>query len=234
MIRCELICHRPLFRFSNCDEQRPAIDSKLLGDVKSIKALAASVRVIDAIPVDYYVVFSEIEAQLCNEFDFVAEAAAMRRIHDALHTSAEGSPCASPVVTPLPVAGLVSKRVLVMDYLGTASAPSPKLREVSIDDPQSVYDDLLQFLAVSWQKGKLVHGDFSPYNILWHDGRACVIDVGQGVVDSHPKAQEFLVRDVTRLVEWGQKNGLDVVLADAMYDVLNMDLSGVEQVDLPE
>mgnify|MGYP004237799469 FL=1 len=58
--------------------------------------------------------------------------------------------------------------------------------------------------------------------------------MGQGVVDSHPKAQEFLVRDVTRLVEWGQKNGLDVVLADAMYDVLNMDLSDVEQVDLPE
>ena len=58
--------------------------------------------------------------------------------------------------------------------------------------------------------------------------------MGQGVVDSHPKAQEFLVRDVTRLVEWGQKNGLDVVLADAMYDVLNMDLSNVEQVELPE
>jgi serine/threonine-protein kinase RIO1 len=121
-----------------------------------------------------------------------------------------------------------------MDYLGTATSPSPKLRDVSIDDPQAVYDDLLQFLAVSWQKGKLVHGDFSPYNILWHDGRPCVIDVGQGVVDSHPKAQEFLVRDVTRLVEWGQKNGLEVVLADAMYDVLNMDLSDVEQIDLPE
>lgn len=128
----------------------------------------------------------------------------------------------------------VHKNVLVMDYLGTATSPSPKLRDVSIDDPQAVYDDLLQFLAVSWQKGKLVHGDFSPYNILWHDGRPCVIDVGQGVVDSHPKAQEFLVRDVTRLVEWGQKNGLEVVLADAMYDVLNMDLSDVEQIDLPE
>ena len=101
-----------------------------------------------------------------------------------------------------------------------------------IDDPSAVYDDLLHFLAVSWQKGKLVHGDFSPYNILWHEGRACVIDVGQGVVDSHPKAQEFLVRDVTRLVEWAQKNQLDVELADAMYDVLNMDLSSVEQVEL--
>jgi RIO kinase 1 len=126
----------------------------------------------------------------------------------------------------------VHKNVLVMEYLGSDISPSPKLRDVIIDDPNAVYDDLLNFLAVSWQKGKLVHGDFSPYNILWHEGRACVIDVGQGVVDSHPKAQEFLVRDVTRLVEWAQKNQLDVELADAMYDVLNMDLSDVEQVEL--
>ena len=128
----------------------------------------------------------------------------------------------------------VHKNVLVMDYVGSAASPSPKLRDVAIEDPQAVYDDLLKFLAVSWQKASLVHGDFSPYNILWHDGRACVIDVGQGVVDSHPKAQEFLVRDVTRLVEWGQKNDLDVDLAGAMYEVLNMDLSDVEQVELLE
>jgi RIO kinase 1 len=128
----------------------------------------------------------------------------------------------------------VHKNVLIMDYMGTATSPSPKLRDVVIDDPPSVYDDLLRFLAIAWQKANLVHGDFSPYNILWHDGRACVIDVGQAVVDSHPKAQEFLVRDVTRLVEWGQKNGLDVDLAGAMYEVLNMDLSDVEQVELVE
>ena len=128
----------------------------------------------------------------------------------------------------------VHKNVLVMEYLGSDTSPSPKLREVEIDQPEEVYEDLLRFLAISWQKAKLVHGDFSPYNILWHEGRACVIDVGQAVVDSHPKAQEFLVRDVTRLVEWGQKNGLDVDLAGAMYDVLNMDLSDVEQIELLE
>ena len=119
-----------------------------------------------------------------------------------------------------------------MDYLGSATSPSPKLRGVVVDDPKAVYDDLLQFLAIAWQKADLVHGDFSPFNILWHEGRACVIDVGQAVVESHPKAQEFLVRDVTRLVEWGQKNGLDVTLADSMYDVLNMNLDGIEQIDV--
>ncbi|MGB0611877.1 MAG: serine protein kinase RIO [Poseidonia sp.] len=125
----------------------------------------------------------------------------------------------------------VHKNVLIMDYVGTATSPSPKLRDVQIDAPQIVYDDLLEFLAIAWQKANLVHGDFSPYNILWHDGRALIIDVGQAVVDSHPKAQEFLVRDVTRLVEWGQKNGLEVTLEEALYDVLNMDLSDVEQVE---
>ncbi|MCH1616837.1 MAG: serine protein kinase RIO [Candidatus Poseidonia sp.] len=128
----------------------------------------------------------------------------------------------------------VHKNVLVMEYLGSETSPSPKLRDVVIEQPEEVYDDLLRFLAIAWQKAKLVHGDFSPYNILWHEGRACVIDVGQAVVDSHPKAQEFLVRDVTRLVEWGQKIGLEVDLASAMYDVLNMDLSDVEQVELLE
>ena len=74
----------------------------------------------------------------------------------------------------------------------------------------------------------MVHGDFSPYNIMWHDGGPVVIDVGQAVVQSHPKSQEFLVRDVTRLVEWANKAGLDVELAEAMFEVLEMDLSHVE------
>tara|TARA_B100000459_G_C8573643_1_gene199901 strand:- start:760 stop:1122 length:363 start_codon:yes stop_codon:yes gene_type:complete len=114
-----------------------------------------------------------------------------------------------------------------MDYLGTESQPSPKLRDVKIDHPQSVYDEMLEFLAVSWQKAELVHGDFSPFNILWHGNAPIVIDVGQGVVQHHPKAKEFLVRDVTRLVEWANKNGIEVELADAMYDVLEMDLSHI-------
>ena len=116
-----------------------------------------------------------------------------------------------------------------MEYAGTKVSASPKLREVQIDEPELVFDDLLEFLAICWQKANLVHGDFSPYNILWHEGRALVIDVGQAVIQTHPKAQEFLVRDVTRLVEWGKKNGLSVTLAEAMFEVLNMDLGHVQQ-----
>ena len=47
------------------------------------------------------------------------------------------------------------------------------------------------------------------------------------MIQHHPKAKEFLVRDVTRLVEWANKNGIDVELADATYEVLEMDLSHI-------
>ena len=104
----------------------------------------------------------------------------------------------------------------------------PRLRDVEISDPAPVYEELLEFLAVTWQKANMVHGDFSPYNIMWHGDKPVVIDVGQAVVQSHPKSQEFLVRDVTRLVEWANKNGLDIELAEAMYDVLEMDLSHID------
>ena len=123
----------------------------------------------------------------------------------------------------------IHKNVLVMEYVGTPQSASPKLREVQVNDAEAVFDDLLEFLAICWQKADLVHGDFSPYNILWHEEKAVVIDVGQAVIQTHPKAQEFLVRDVTRLVEWGNKNGVETTLAEAMYEVLNMNLDHVKQ-----
>ncbi len=46
---------------------------------------------------------------------------------------------------------------------------------------------------------------------------------------NNQKAQEFLIRDVTRLVEWANKNGIEIELAEAMYEVLNMDLSHIKE-----
>ena len=41
----------------------------------------------------------------------------MVRISNALALDDQGLPCVPPVVTPRPIDGLVTKRVLVMDYL---------------------------------------------------------------------------------------------------------------------
>ena len=98
--------------------QRPSIESKLLGDVANLKAISKTFREVDALPLDYYTVFAELEKQLADEFDFVAEAVAMDRINKSLQRSMDGSEATPvPLVLPRPVPGLVSKRVLVMDYL---------------------------------------------------------------------------------------------------------------------
>ena len=91
--------------------QRPSIEPLMLGDVANVKALALQVR--GKFPVDYYTVFSELEAQLGYEFDFEREAASMNRIADVLAALPNGA----PVRVPRPVAGLVAKRVMVMDYI---------------------------------------------------------------------------------------------------------------------
>merc|ERR1712066_1191263 len=42
---------------------------------------------------------------------------------------------------------------------------------------------------------KLVHGDLSEYNMLYHDGKLIIIDVSQSVEKDHPQALDFLKRD---------------------------------------
>lgn len=112
------------------------------------------------------------------------------------------------------------RNVLVMDYLGSEEGPSPRLRDIEIENAEEVTEDLLTFLEVCWKKANLVHADFSAYNILWYDNEPWVIDVGQAVTDAHPNADKFLVRDVTRLVEWAKKQGVEIEVADALARVL--------------
>jgi aarF domain-containing kinase len=96
--------------------QRPNVEPKLLGDVANLKRISKALA--DSLPVDYYTVFSELGDALVFELDFLSEAQAMKKIDYAVTHETDGSPAADrPVGIPLPVGELVSKRVLVMDYV---------------------------------------------------------------------------------------------------------------------
>ena len=118
--------------------QRPSIESKLMGDVANLKAITRTFRNSPTLPLDYYTVFCELEKQLGAEFDFIAEAVAMDRIYNSLIRDPAGNPRELPLVMPRPVQGLVSRRVLVMDYL--RGVPLSRARDEMIKrgiDPDS-------------------------------------------------------------------------------------------------
>ena len=46
---------------------------------------------------------------------------------------------------------------------------------------------------------KLVHGDFSEYNIFKTEKGLVVFDLGSGVDLRHPNAEEFLKRDINNI-----------------------------------
>jgi len=170
--------------------QRPAIEAKLLGDVAALKNLAGAFRGIEALPIDYYVVFKELEEQLADEFDFIKEGAAMERIGSILSTAPDGTPCTPAVVTPRPVAGLVTKRVLVMDYLKgvplSRAVETMKERGIDPESPEAKLFGLRLLSSLTEAFGRTIletgffHADPHPGNIfVLDDGRIGLIDFGQ-------------------------------------------------------
>ena len=101
--------------------QRPNVERRLMSDIGVVKQFSLITREI--FPVDYYLVCSELEEQLQDEFNFMAEASGMDRIADALDRNGRRP----PVQVPRSIPGLTSKQVLCMDFI--PGAPLSQLRE---------------------------------------------------------------------------------------------------------
>jgi RIO kinase 1 len=61
-----------------------------------------------------------------------------------------------------------------------------------------------------FKKAKLVHGDFSEYNIFKTENGLVLFDLGSAVDLEHPKAHEFLKRDIENISNFFVKRGLTV------------------------
>ena len=90
-----------------------------------------------------------------------------------LHTA--GIPCPQPY--------LLKSHVLVMDFLGNDGWCSPRLKDVTLTQDESIfaYICLIADVRRMYHVCNLVHGDLSEYNILWHQRRPVIIDVSQSV-----------------------------------------------------
>lgn len=97
------------------------------------------------------------------------------------------------------------RNVLVMDFIGVDREPAPRLIDVGLeglDDAESVFYELVKNLEKTYVAAGLVHGDFSPFNVLYDGEAPWIIDWGSAVRRGHPKELELLRRDVERLLEF--------------------------------
>jgi aarF domain-containing kinase len=159
-----------------------------MGDIANLKTLAKTFS--EPLPLDYYTVFCELEKQLADEFNFIAEAVAMDRIYETVTKDENGYPCESPIVLPRPVPGLVSRRVLVMDYLNgvplSRAAEEMLKKGIEPNSPESQLFGRRLLKSLTEVFGRCIletgffHADPHPGNIfVLEDGRIGLIDFGQ-------------------------------------------------------
>ena len=106
----------------------------------------------------------------------------------------------------------VLDNVLVMEYIGDETQPAPSLREVALEDPYAVFNDVVANMR-GIRESELVHADLSEYNLLWWAGQVVVIDVGQAVTLDHPRAAEWFKRDVANVARFFKRRRVDVTPA---------------------
>lgn len=107
---------------------------------------------------------------------------------------------------PTPFAYL--NNVLVMEFIGTGEDAAPVLKKCPPQNPEQFFDETVHFIANILHKAKLVHSDLSEFNILNHEEKPVFIDMGQAVLVTHPKAIDFLRRDVKNICAYFESLGV--------------------------
>lgn len=128
----------------------------------------------------------------------------LKRLHAA------GIPCPEPIYLRL--------HVLVMGFLGDKKGwAAPRLKDVELQgsdvDSQwrSLYLQLIGLMRRMYQTCKLVHGDLSEYNVLYHQDKLFIIDVSQSVEHDHPRSLEFLRMDVKNVSDFFKRKSVDTL-----------------------
>lgn len=112
--------------------------------------------------------------------------------------------CGIPVAAPIHV----SQNVLVSEFIGSRGVPAKTLLESEVDYDD--YDSAVSIIKKLYREARLVHGDFSQYNIFKTSQGLVLFDLGSAVDIRHPNSRAFLERDINNITNFFVKRGLTV------------------------
>jgi RIO kinase 1 len=107
------------------------------------------------------------------------------------------------VSAPKPIAS--KNNIIIMNFIGNGS-PAPLLKDVGPRNPHEDFNQLIEEIKKMY-RNDLIHADISEYNILVKD-KLYLIDFGQGVNRDHPRAEQFLKRDVENVIRYFSQYGI--------------------------
>jgi RIO kinase 1 len=123
----------------------------------------------------------------------------------------------------VPKAIAVNGLALVMEFIGDENGnPAPRISDLKMEKAEAdeAFSQSVQNLKRIVKLGR-VHGDYSTFNILWHNAEAVVIDFPQVMeFNKNPNAHAFLKRDVHSLCKSFMKQGVNTDEAKVLREIL--------------
>ena len=123
---------------------------------------------------------------------------------------------------PTPI--LRHDNVILMTYIGDPDQPAPKLCETPLKPGEALqaFNELIENLRI-FVKLSLVHGDLSPFNVLYSKGKIWIIDLPQAVdLHSNPHAVDLLYRDLQCICKYFLKRGVNCSPRDLFRQILDL------------
>ena len=111
------------------------------------------------------------------------------------------------VSVPIPIT--FANNVLVLEFVGKNNVIAPMLKD-SVPKNKNLFFDKITDNIRKLHKAGLVHADLSAFNILNFNETPVFIDMSQATLLRHPRAEEFLARDVKNICAFFRKIGLKI------------------------
>ena len=111
------------------------------------------------------------------------------------------------VNVPLPI--IFSNNILVLEFVGKGDEIAPMLKDKIPKNKKLFFNKIEDYIKKLYKSG-LVHADLSAFNILNFNETPVFIDMSQSTTLKHPRAEEYLERDVRNICIFFRKHGLKV------------------------
>jgi RIO kinase 1 len=136
-----------------------------------------------------------------------------QQVHSALWTNHEWETLrvlhAAGADVPKPLGH--TAEALLLEFVGDGDLAAPLLKSVNLssEEASATCERLLNNVQL-FLENNVVHGDLSPYNVLYQAGRPVVIDFPQAVDPRvNPNAFQLLLRDIENLARYFLRAGVE-------------------------